>query len=107
MPNKPKKVPTPKHNKPPRKKTTDRGYGHLHQMLRDILLKKYPICQICNNALSEEAHHLHYGKGVTLNSYLALCSKCHREADEERREIDAVCKKIDDLCDTPPATKKQ
>lgn len=54
-----------------------RDYGPRHVKLRKQLLNKFPICQICNDAFSTEAHHLRY-PSQTIEDYLAVCVKCHK-----------------------------
>jgi 5-methylcytosine-specific restriction endonuclease McrA len=63
--------------KRPRRKGREH-YGTLHQKLRPVVLARNPICQACENALSEEADHLVY-PALTADDYQALCKPCHRK----------------------------
>lgn len=77
--NRPKLVPTkPKHATRPRGTTTQRGYGHAHQKARAAILSARPVCEICDDALSTDLHHL---DGNTFNRHpdnlQALCESCH------------------------------
>jgi hypothetical protein len=79
MPKKPKLVDRPKKPSVPRPQ-----YGQRHRDLRKIVLAQHPICQQCNNAFSQEAHHLRY-PALSPDDYLAVCIKCHHEIEREKR----------------------
>lgn len=51
-------------------------YDEQHRQLRKQLLALYPICQVCNNAWAEQAHHRQY-PATCIAHYQALCIPCH------------------------------
>lgn len=84
----PKKPPTaaPLGGSKPEKKratTKNRGYGVIHQRLREQLLAKYPVCVCCNNAFATQAHHLKY-PAESFEDYLAVCGPCHSKLEREK-----------------------
>jgi len=58
--------------------------------LRKELLKKFPLCQVCNINKSTQCHHIGFREGENLfKNLLAVCMDCHRyihEHDEESYE---------------------
>lgn len=82
-PQMPPLTPKRKANKPPRLKTTDRGYGTRHQKIRASFLKLHPICQRCGAAWSKHLHHKDRNTSNTSASNLeALCQPCHHKEHE-------------------------
>lgn len=79
MPTQPKRLPIrPTFKRPPRKTTTERGYGYAHQVARKRLLAAEPICQRCEDAISTDMHHIDHDPHNRHPSNLeALCERCH------------------------------
>lgn len=80
MPNAPKLPPlTPKHARPPRRSTTERGYGHDHRRQRARLLKEFPLCQRCGGDWSRHLHHRDRDPfNRSAENVELLCEKCHQ-----------------------------
>lgn len=86
MPNKPKRAkPIKTAESPRRAKTAERGYDRRHVKLRAMLLRLFPICQTCQAAFSQHAHHLRY-PAETLNDYASLCEACHQKHHIEENQ---------------------
>lgn len=76
MPNRPplvKKMDEPKK----RQSTNARGYDARYKKLRRIRLEEHPICEVCNEAFSTQAHHLVYTTDLQLSDLKAVCNLCH------------------------------
>ena len=76
------RIPPTKQNKKP----SVNHYGEKHKRLRLLRIKKYPICELCNDSFSEEAHHLRYGNDLTIADYRALCIKCHHIVHQNMKD---------------------
>lgn len=71
------------------------------------LLEKYPVCQICEDKQSIEAHHLMfgcYGANKDDRTLIAVCRECHmychankHESQKEFKEL--VNKNYKEFCD--------
>jgi 5-methylcytosine-specific restriction endonuclease McrA len=76
------KIPKPTgYTKKPKAKTTDRGYGSVHQKLRlMVIADQVGICLWCHQAWASELHHLdHRPSNTKRENLVALCPKCHQE----------------------------
>lgn len=84
VPKMPPNVPTPKQKQKPRPQ-----YDKTHKALRTLLLQQRPLCEICDKlgkaVPATEAHHRRYGKNLTLEDYMALCSPCHHKLHGNNR----------------------
>jgi len=76
VPRKPKLTPSTNPRKRP--SAHARGYTREHQHLRDKLLSRHPICELCGNAFATDAHHT-CGDSLCKNPdhLQALCKRCH------------------------------
>jgi 5-methylcytosine-specific restriction endonuclease McrA len=91
MPTAPKIVPLkPKYQRPPRKTTSQRGYGSEHERVRARLLAEHQLCQRCERDWSK---HYHHRDRNTFNraweNAEALCEACH-QAEHNRRPLDTA-----------------
>lgn len=79
MPFQPKYLPIrSKYNRPPRKKTAERGYGTAHQKVRARLLAGSPICQHCQDAFATDMHHIDRNPfNRDPSNLMPLCERCH------------------------------
>ena len=63
-----------------------RKTGASYVRKRRHMLKQYPVCQSCNERLSEEMDHiipLHLGGSDKLENLQMLCKQCHYEKTEK------------------------
>lgn len=68
----------PVYNRPPRGKTTARGYGHAHQVARERVLRKRPLCEVCGNDFATDLHHRDGNPHNRAPANLvAACEGCH------------------------------
>lgn len=79
MPSKPKLVKIrPKYTPPPRGTTTERGYGHEHQLARRRYLAENPICERCRDRFATDLHHRDRDPfNRSPANFEALCEECH------------------------------
>lgn len=79
MPDMPGRVPNFGSNRPPRRKTSERGYGTDHQRQRAELIRKYPLCQRCGSDWSRQLHHIDRNPNNRHPDNLEmLCKRCHQ-----------------------------
>lgn len=63
-----------------RASTAARGYDSHHEALRELLLAKHPICQMCRRAWSTDYHHTCGDSHCRDPEHaLAICKRCHIE----------------------------
>lgn len=56
-----------------------RGYDSLHRQLRVIVLRRDPVCKICNRAPSTVSEHIvpiEQGGATTLDNLQGACATC-------------------------------
>lgn len=67
-----------KRQTPHKGSTTERGYGHAHQVARRHLLARHPVCQMCEKAFATDMHHVDGNPHNRLaENLLAVCERCH------------------------------
>ncbi len=55
---------------------------------RKIILKQFPICQVCKSKKSEEAHHKDLSRdNHSIENLLAVCKKCHNDFKYQKRNL--------------------
>jgi 5-methylcytosine-specific restriction endonuclease McrA len=69
-------------NKPDlRLSASQRGYDHNHRKWRAVILRRDPICKMCNSALSTHADHIipinQGGSKYDYSNGQGLCVSCH------------------------------
>jgi 5-methylcytosine-specific restriction protein A len=79
--------PRPPKHRPPRARasearpsSTRRGYGANWKRLRLLVLRRHPVCQICDRAASSCVDHwqsLASGGTNSMDNLVALCAPCH------------------------------
>ena len=58
--------------------TTERGYGWEHQKACKRKLQRNPICELCNEKLATDVHHLDRNPFNRADANLqSLCEPCH------------------------------
>lgn len=76
--------------------TTERGYGHRHQLIRRIHLGREPLCRLCQRPATVSDHIKPIRDGGdpwSLANRQALCRKCHNEktkSDIESRKNESI-----------------
>lgn len=78
----------PKHTRAPasnwtrRSSTTERGYGHTWRVLRGMILRRDPVCMVCQARPATQVDHIipkaHGGTDEETN-LRGLCAACHRD----------------------------
>jgi 5-methylcytosine-specific restriction protein A len=67
--------------------TTQRGYGHRHQVIRRLTLQRDPVCKRCNRLPSTISDHIHPildgGDPWSLSNRQGLCRSCHDQKTKE------------------------
>lgn len=70
----------------------ERGYGGEWSRISKLFRKAHPVCQICNDAMSEDVDHIRPFRSVTdprrtdWSNLQALCRTCHMEKTRRQNE---------------------
>lgn len=74
-------------SRPRRRLTTkERGYDNRHRQIRAVLIKQYPVCQICQDKFSAHLHHIDGNtKNIDPTNLQMVCQKCHSALHNARR----------------------
>ena len=70
-----------------RETAVKRGYDTRHKKWRSMVLARYPICDICNGAISTVAHHRdNNAKNNAMSNGQGLCKSCHDRLHAKKGE---------------------
>jgi 5-methylcytosine-specific restriction endonuclease McrA len=71
-----------RNNRPPRKTTTQRGYGSHWKKVRKAKLAANPVCQMpgCPGRFATQVHHIdHKTTNNAPGNLLSTCNECHQK----------------------------
>lgn len=84
-------------------KTSERGYDHTWQKLREMVLRRHPICEQCRRVKATEVHHIvpirvDPRARLDQDNLLAVCHACHIKLEQRTADLEeGRTRKIDPI----------